>query len=279
MQGPSVAFPDSDVTTEAQSAPGDAAPSQAPEQTASREDPAVLQPAEPDFRITNLPTTMRLPRNKLSFDLTHRFGGNLTQKSFQENVESLFGLDDGAAVGLELRYGVTDNIQAGIYRTNLDRTIQFYGRWDALRQASGLPVSASLFLGVEGTDNFSDDKTPELGAVISRKIDEHAALYAEPIWIHNVAPRLGETRDTFLFGMGGRVRVLSTVYVTAEVSPRVAGYNPLGAAYAFGIEKRAGGHMFQLNFGNTAQSTLAQIARGARSDSLFMGFNLTRKFF
>ena len=48
---------------------------------------------------------------------------------------------------------------------------------------------------------------------------------------------------------------------------------------AFAIEKRAGGHLFQLNFANNVSTTYRHLARGGLSDSLFLGFNIARKFF
>ena len=104
-------------------------------------------------------------------------------------------------------------------------------------------------------------------------------MYATPIWVHNTAAILDIDRDTFFVGIGGRVRVGGTTYLVAEVTPRMAGYSPEQPEYAFGIEKRAGGHLFQLNFGNSQGSTFAQTARGGSSENLFMGFNLARKFF
>ena len=65
----------------------------------------------------------------------------------------------------------------------------------------------------------------------------------------------------------------------SKSSPRLAGYSPEQPEYAFGIEKRAGGHMFQLTFANSQGTTFAQTARGGLPDSLFLGFNLARKFF
>ena len=48
----------------------------------------------------------------------------------------------------------------------------------------------------------------------------------------------------------------------------------------FAIEKRAGGHAFQLNFSNGFGTTMGQIARGGTSnDDWYMGFNISRKFF
>ena len=104
-------------------------------------------------------------------------------------------------------------------------------------------------------------------------------MYVTPIWVHNTAAVLDIDRDTFFVGIGGRLRLGATMYVVAEVTPRAAGYSPEQAEFAFGIEKRAGGHMFQLNFGNSQGTTFAQTARGGFRDSLFLGFNLARKFF
>ena len=242
------------------------------------EDPAALQVAEPEYRLINLPTTMLLPRNRMSFDLTHRFAGNLRGRSFGDIAGDLFGLDEGAIIGLELRYGVWDHVQAAFYRTSFDKTIQLHGKWDAIRQHGASPVSVSGLISVEATTNFEDDKTPAYGASVSRKISDVAALYATPIYVHNVAPRSGDL-NTFYMGIGGRVRIRPTVYVTAEVAPRLHGYEPGEPAYGFSIEKRAGGHMFQLNFTNTFSTTYAQVARGGFADSLYLGFNLARKFF
>src|SRR5262249_6589190 len=39
----------------------------------AQDDDAVLQPAEPDFTVVNLPTSLRLPHFKSAFRVTHRF--------------------------------------------------------------------------------------------------------------------------------------------------------------------------------------------------------------
>jgi hypothetical protein len=245
----------------------------------AEEDPRVLQLAEPDYRVINMATTMLLPSRAMSFDLTHRFGGNLIQDGFVESAKSLFGIDDGATVGLELRYGLARHLQVVAYRTSFDRTIQLSGKYDAIRQAGASPVSVSGLLSVEAAENFSERYAPAFGAVVSRTIADSVALYASPVFVHNSAALTGETRNTFFVSLGGRVRILQTVYLAAEISPRVSGYAPGQQEYSFAIEKRAGGHMFQLNFTNTFATTHAQLARGGFRDSLYMGFNLARKFF
>ena len=216
----------------------------------------MLQPAEPDFRLINLPTTMRLPVHGGNFDLTHRFAGNLRRGTFGDQASDLFGIDEGAVVGFEFRYGVMKHVEAAAYRNASARTVQLYGKYDAVHQRASLPVSISGILSVEGTNNFREDHAPALGAVASRTIGEVAAVYAVPVWVHNSAAALDVTRETFYMGVGGRVRFRRTVYLVAEISPRLAGYAPGEPAYGFGIEKRVGRHMFQLNFTNTFGSTL-----------------------
>ena len=110
-------------------------------------------------------------------------------------------------------------------------------------------------------------------------VADRLAVYATPVWVHNTAAILNIDRDTFFVGIGGRVRVSSTVYLVGEVAPRASGYRPDKAAYGFAIEKRAGGHLFQLNVNNGQGTTFGQLARGGFSDSLYLGFNLARKFF
>jgi uncharacterized beta barrel domain-containing protein DUF5777 len=254
-----------------------ASPSAAAAQ-APADDDAALVLAEPDYRLVGLPTTLRLPVHKGNFQLTHRFNGNLERGSFSENASNLFGLDQGAVVGFEYRFGVMRHLQAAVYRTAIDKTFQFYGKYDAITQGAA-PFSLSGLASVEGTNNFQDEYSPALGVVASRLVGDRLAMYAAPIWVHNTAAILDVDRDTFFVGLGARLRLMSSVYVVGDVSPRAGGYSPQEPAYAFGIEKRYGGHLFQLNFGNSQGTTFGQLARGGVPDSLFMGFNLARKFF
>ena len=235
--------------------------------------------AEPDFRVLNLPSTLRLPVHGSNFQLTHRFNGNLRQGSFTDNASKLFGLDQGAAVGFEYRFGIARHLQAAVYRTAIDKTFQFYGKYDAVRQDHVTPVSLSALLSVEGADNFQERYSPAVGVAVSRIIADRLGMYVTPVWVHNTAALLNIDRDTVMIGLGGRGRVSATVDLVGEVIPRAGGYSPDKPAFGFAVEKRAGGHMFQLNFNNGQGTTFGQLARGGFADSLYLGFNLARKFF
>lgn len=258
-------------------------PSAAREQTAPA--PPAYDPerrpvqTEPDFRLVNLPTALRLPVHKANFALTHRFGGNLRNGSFLDQLGDLFGLDRGANIGIEYRYAVMRHVQAVVFRTNVDKTIQFQGRFDPIRQSDSMPVSISGVVSVEGSNNFRQRRQPAIGAVISRSVGTRLAAYVEPFWVHDTAAEAGLDMDTSFIGLGGTFRIRNQIYVVGEISPRLSGYRPGDALFAFAIEKRVGGHVFQLNFTNAPSTTFAQIARGGFPESLSMGFNLSRKFF
>jgi hypothetical protein len=252
----------------------------------SENDDAVLKPAEPDFTLISLPTSLRLPKYGSEFRVTHRFRGSL-RGSFGDNAASLFQIDSGAQIGLEYRFGIIKNGQIGIHRTS-DRTIDLFAEYGLTRQGERMPFEIAALYSIEGNNNFKTSYTPSLGVIISRIVGEYAAIYVEPIYVNNSNPlpkELADHNDTFMVGLGARVRVRPTVYLVGEYAPRVAGYRPDVNHAAFAIEKRAGGHMFQLNFSDTYGTTLGQIAaRPARgspttSKDWYMGFNITRKFF
>lgn len=247
----------------------------------SPQEEGVFDPAQPDFTVISMPTTLRLPTHRGAFRLTHRFGRPLGQGNVGDLVADLFGLDSGAQVGLEFRFAPARGVQAGIHRTN-DKTIAFFGQVGLRRAGPGTPIALDGVVAVEGTNNFRDEYSPSLGVVMSTRLASRGGLYLLPRWVHHVnpSPAPGEDEDTLVMGVGGRLRLGASVYLVGEVAPRLAGYAP-GVAYgSFGVEKRVGGHVFQLNVSNALGTTPVQIARGGyRREDWFIGFNLTRKFF
>lgn len=248
---------------------------------ATDDDDTTIKPAEPDFTLISLPTSLRLPRFKSAFRVTHRFARPLTS-DVGGLAGDLFGLDSGAQIGLEYRFGIVPNGEIGIHRTS-DKTIELFGQYGVARQKGSLPLDISAWVSVDGTNNFSDRYAPALGAILSRRFGARAALYVEPTWVHhsNVQPSSSaEANDTFMVGLGARLRIRPTVSVVAESAPRVSGFRPGVNHGSLAIEKRAGGHVFQLNFSDSFATTMGQIARGGSSShDWYLGFNISRKFF
>ena len=249
-------------------------------------DDAVLNRSQPDFTLINLPTGLRLPKWKSAFRVTHRFTRPLGDGSFGDLAGDAFGLDSGAVIGMEFRIGIVPGGQVGVHRTN-DKTIQFFGQYDLKQQSDAFPLGIAAWASVDGRDNFSDTYSPALGAILTREFGDQGAIHLEPIWVGNSNPfpvTPADDDSTLMLGLGARIRVRPTVYVVGEVVPRVNGYDPGKTPASFAIEKRAGGHAFQLIFSNTFGLTVAQLTRGGEANASggsnwYLGFNISRKFF
>lgn len=247
---------------------------------AQEDDAEALKLAEPDFTLIALPSSLRVPKFKGAFRVTHRFTRPLND-DFGDVAADFFGIDSGASIGLEYRFGVIPNGQIGVRRTN-NRTVEFFSQYRVLPQSRSF-VDVSAFASIEGTNNFKDSYSPALGAIVSRTLGDWAAVYVEPIWVNNtndLPKALVDHNDTFVVGVGARVRIRPTVYIVAEAAPRPSGNKP-GVTYgSFAVEKRAGGHIFQINFSNGFGTNMGEIARGGPVDNdWFLGFNISRKFF
>jgi uncharacterized beta barrel domain-containing protein DUF5777 len=253
-------------------------------------------PAETELNLINLPTTLSIKRHHSYFRLTHRFVGDLRRGSFGQLAEDLFTIDKGAIIGVEYRFAITDNVQAGIHRSMLSKTIQTFARWDALRQGASLPVSVSVTGSYEGLNNLRQQYQTGVAVTVARTFGDRLALYATPAFVagthavdfiagHDHEHDLGLEEDehsnhddTGFVGVGARLRFSPSGYLVGEYTPRISGYDPNKAAWGVAIEKRTGGHTLQLNFTNAFGTTLGQIARGGSPHDVYLGFNITRKF-
>ena len=256
-------------------------------------------PAEIELNLINLPTTRSLEKHGSYFRLTHRFARDLRRGDFGQLAEDLFALDNGAIIGLEYRFGITSDLQAGLHRSILSRTIEMFGRYDRWRQSESLPVSISLVGAIEGLDNFSEHFQPTIAATISRAIGGgRLLLYGVPMYVahtaaadfidghddhdHSVGGAIDDEHaghdDTFMLGVGGRVRVRPSVYVAAEASPRLVGHDPGRATWGLALEKKTEGHTLQINVTNSFGTTFGQLARVGSEHDIYLGFNITRRF-
>ena len=284
------------------SAAAQAEPPAAPPQTGAQPADAPQPPppsVELDQMVINSPTTMPLRRHKSYFRITHRFARDLRRGPFGSLAEDLFSLDNGAIIGLEYRFGITDRIQAGIHRSILGKTIVTFARWDPWRQTDGRPFGLSATASIEGQNNLHLDPQPGISATLSRAYGTRLALYATPAFIkdaHTETLRVQhgdhthetpgvtehdegvEHDNTAFIGLGMRARVRESVSLVAEVSPRIWGYRPARAAWSIGIEKLTRGHVMQLNIGNSFGTTPGQVARGGSDHDVYLGFSMSRKF-
>jgi hypothetical protein len=253
-----------------------------PDQPQTSDPDSRLDPLQPDFNLAALPTTLRMPPQKWAFRVSHRFSRSLGRGDLSDLFSDFFGFDSGAQIGLEVRYGLMRGTQIGVHRTS-DRTIQIFGQQSVVQQKDGHPLAFDVIATLEGTNNLRDQKSSTIGALLSTKLGKVAAIYAEPMIVINSNPADGGSgvdNNTAMIGLGTRLRIRPATYLVGEVTPRLSGYKPGVHQASFGIEMRSGGHTFQINVSNGSGTTLGQLVdSGVSSDSWFIGFNISRKFF
>lgn len=236
---------------------------------------------QPDFNLAALPTTLRMARHRIAFRVTHRFTRPLGQGDLGDLASDFFGFDSAAQIGLELRYGLARGTQIGVHRTS-DRTTQLFGQHSLLVQKAGSLIALDAIGTLEGANNLHSRYRSTVGVAASHKIGRLAAVYAEPLLVvnSNALANQGFDNNTLMIGLGGRLRIRPATYLVGEITPRIAGFEPGVNQVSFGLEGRAGGHLFQLNVSNGFGTTLGQLAGGAfNNDNWYIGFNLARKFF
>ena len=238
--------------------------------------------AEPDFTLGALPTTLRLPRHKMAFRITHRFTYKINDGSVGDFFDNFFGFDSSATIGFELRWGLASGTQLAVHRTN-SKNIQFLAQHQLKAQRDNGKFSLDLLGAVEGQDNFGEEHSIVAGGVLSHQFEDQGSVYLHPFGVFNVTPEFPDSdRNTFVLGLGARFLIFKTrnSYVVAEFAPRLGGYDGGSPLIMVGLERRMGGHMFQLNVSNGFGTTLTQVGHGGpRQDHWHLGFNITRKFY
>ena len=224
--------------------------------------------AQPDFTVVNLPTTLRLPKWKSAFRVTHRFTRPLGEGRLRRSrSRTSSGWTPARSSASSSASASAAGTQVGVLRTS-DRTIQFFGQYD-------VKPSRSRFRWASPRTRRSTARTTSATAIrrrsasiVSRTINKHAAVYVQPMWVNNtngLPTELIDDNDTLMLGVGARVRITADRLRGGRVDPAGRRVRPGRARRSFGIEKRVGGHSFQFNFSNTFGTTMGQVARGGDS--------------
>jgi cytochrome c oxidase subunit 2 len=278
----------------------------------SRSDSAV-HPSEPyDYHLINVPTPKRVRRHSVNLNFTHRFSEPINDQGPGE----FFGLDGLSVSSLGVSYGITDSLYFNFNRSPIcDRlayckTIEMGFGYHLLDERGRSPIALSAYSSVEGADNFSENYTFNIQAMIARSASKYVNLFFSPaVHINSnsngrfnarapvAAANLELGQHTGSFGFGANVRFRPTTSFLFEYTPRV-GFklgriepvdatgtifrNRSEAEIGIGVEKRIGRHSFALTFSNTQTTTTSRYnsSNQALEPSKFIiGFNLYRRLF
>lgn len=258
-------------------------------------EPKILRPL--DDKYISLPTGRAIKRNALFVNFSHRFAFNEDR-----GISGLFGFDGFSTSSFGLVYGITDRIHVGFNRSpaTIGRPIEFFGGFQISDQLKGAPVSAQVRVGVEASNNFTQNYVTSISGTVGRSFGSRVHLALTPTVSFDNRPLLSQRpvpelpgKTTFAIGAGGAFRFRPSLAFIIEANQRTHGL--LGAhrpAFGFGIQKvtRDGKHAFALTFNNSPGFTTAQRS-GTRANlfgteslddtfrGLSIGFNITRRLF
>lgn len=264
-----------------------------------------------DYQLINVPTPKRIPKHALNVHFSHRFSAPINDSG----IDQLFGLDSFSASSLGFSYGITDRFYVRAYRSpvcetpSFCKTIEIGLGYHLLDEAGKSPVALSTYASVEGNDNFTDNFTFNIQAMVSRSMTKYVNLFFSPA-LHlnsngnsrfNPSPlnqppeiaqaardlSLGQHTGSFGFGVNARIRPSASLlfefvprigFKTGQVLPlfddntfQFLGFeNRSEPAIGFGIEKRIGRHAFALTFSNSQNTTTS------RYNSSYSGLPLTK---
>jgi hypothetical protein len=144
-------------------------------------------------------------------------------------VNNLFGLDL-AYIRLGFEYGITNRLMVGFGRSNVNKELDFFGKYKILRQSTGkknMPISLSWFSSaVIRTDPFpTSDRKNYISSrffychqlLIARKFNESLSLQLAPTLVHrNLVLDSTIKNDVLALGAGGRMKITRRTSINAE---------------------------------------------------------------
>ncbi len=231
-------------------------------------------------QLLNLPTTTTPDKGDFLVRISHRFSDPVGT-----GFDNLFGLDSYANILLSLGYGITDNLTVTVGRARSYKEFEFSADWLVAEQGrtAGLPFSAALHGGVSlATEGPGDEMKVFAGISLARQFTRRISVLVVPALVTNANHWALNPQSTFSLGLGARYMILKDFSIIGEWVPVLAGYNEIESGWGLGIEKRIGGHVFQVFVNNSLGLTPAQVLPGGDlrlGDFDFrIGFNIFRTF-
>lgn len=244
------------------------------------------KPAFWGTRLVNLPTTTTLGKGEFLFRISHRF-----QPPVSEGWDSLIGFDGPAFILFSFGYGITDSLAVNVGRSKLFQEWEFGADWSLFEQGrkGSLPFSATLHLGgglvtLDEPQDAGWSGRFRLSALLSiaRQLNDRFSFLLVPAYSTNTNFWEPSSDGTFSLGVGGRIMVFDDLSIIAEWIPRLAGYKDFYSGWGLGVEKKIGGHVFQIFVTDSIGLTAAQFLPGGDlklGDGDFrLGFNIFRTF-
>ncbi len=232
--------------------------------------------------LVNLPTPDPLGARALEFQILHRFKTSTRDAGSKD----FYGLDSGAWISIGLAFGLTDTLEVGLRRTNLEHDYEADAKWTPVRQGAGrAPLSLALrasYSNLRETGAFNRDRAG-VQAILARRFGRRLSLMVVPTYVSHVN-FLDRTdhRGTTAVGAGGELRLTSKMALTSEWVAQTSGVESTNQSGSVGLSIATARHVFHVFATNTAGIHTDQYAPGGDLDFgsgyVRIGFNITRTY-
>lgn len=241
---------------------------------------STAEPAERDpigTRFVNLATPFPVGAGRWELFFSHRF-----QQTVQDgSSHDLWGLDSAADVGFGATFGVTRNLDLGIYRSSFQEDFELAGRFLVFEQAPRVPLSIAVRAGVDRVEREGvvDPTRPFAQLLLARRFGRGVNLIVAPSWVADT-PLLA---DAINVPIGLSVPLLHGRILELEVVPANRDLDDSVLAWHVGISHDVGGHIFEVVLGNSRATTVdhmlgSDFPPGFEEEDVRLGFNLVRFF-
>ncbi|UCE41729.1 MAG: hypothetical protein JSV17_01675 [Candidatus Aminicenantes bacterium] len=245
------------------------------------------KPAFWGTRLVNLPTTQTIDKGKVLFRISHRYF-----PAVSDGYDDFYGLDGPAVILLSLGYGINDRLSISLARSNRFKEVELSFKWLVLeqREIPAIPVSAALNVGgglitdIEAGEKTFQSKNIKFNAQlsISHRFSNAFSLVLVPAYSSNTNHWESSSQGTLSLGVGAKYMFPKDFSLIAEWIPVLAGFRAESSGWGIGIEKKIGGHVFQVFVTNSIGMTSSQFVPGGafklQDGDFRFGFNIFRLF-
>ena len=244
------------------------------------------RPAFWGTRLINLPTAETTEKGHVLFRISHRFVPEVSS-----GYDFFYGLAGPANMLLSLGYALSDEVTITLGGTNLFQEFELGADWLFLEQKkSGLPfsaaahVSGSLVTRREKGVGLFDSRNLKLNAQLSlsHQFSDRLSFLLVPAYSSNTDHWDNPSKGTLALGVGGRFMLLNEISLIAEWIPVLSGYKADFQGVGIGLEKKIGGHVFQVFVLSSSGVTSDQFLPGGDLNlfkgGIHFGFNIFRTF-
>ena len=263
------------------------------------------------IKLINAQTIETVKAKTLVFKITHRFE-NIAEDGNPDG-HSLYGFDNASNIRISFDYGVCDRLLIGIGRSKVREHIDGSLKYKILAQSTDnkMPLSVAWYSNMAVTPmkspKFTDGtykwtKTEHRFSyshqlIIARKFSPGISFEILPTFVHrnlvnelvNTENGAEEQNDLFSLGFAGRVKITPRIALVADYFYTFSEFrkknpeNPYFAPLGIGVEIETGGHVFHINFSNSAgiieNDYIPDTPDSWSKGEIKFGFNISRVFF